>query len=236
MRLAGHSGLRGTIDWFRGGHLDPSMTDLPCGVGNPFTRDSAATKSCEESSWPLSSLPTPPGAPLCNTPPPTECADSGTPLDCEARLLEPSLALVMIGTNDAGAGVSPGEFEANLRAIVRRLEELSIVPVLSTIPPRTDNLESKDLGESLNRRIRKVAVALEIPMLDLWLALTRHDELVGGGLFPDGVHLNVFGGWGFGDWTGKSMYLGPKALRFGANIRNLLTLKLLKRLRQQTAL
>jgi len=233
--LSGHPTLNDTVRWYRGGRLASSMTDLPCAVGNSFTRDSAATKSCENSAWPLSNLPTPLAGSLCNTPPPVECEERGTPIGCEARLLKPRLALVMIGTNDAGQAVAPSRFEGNLDAIVSALVSRSIVPVLSTLPPRIDTQGSSDRVLSLNARIARVARARHLPLLNLWRALTRR-ETVDQGLFPDGIHLNVFGGWGIGYWAGQSMDLSAEGLKYGANLRNLLTLQLLDRLRQRTSL
>ena len=234
--LASHNLLRRTINWYRAGRLDAFMTDLPCAVGNSFTRDSAATKSCEDSAWLLSNLPSPTRGGLCDTPAPTECDRPETPIDCEARLLKPSLALVMIGTNDAGEGADPDAFGSNLREIIRALTSRSIVPVLSTIPPRTDSEASLLLGLELNQRIRRIASEAHLPLLDLWLAMNRRGNMVDGGLLPDGVHLNVLGGWGFFSWAGQSMFLGPTGLTYGANLRNLLTLELLDRLRLRTAL
>lgn len=236
INLPNHRSLRSTIDWYRAGSLSASMTDLPCAVGNSFTRDSAATKSCEGSGWLLSDLPSPEKGGFCDTPAPTECESRETPIDCEARLLKPSLALVMIGTNDAGDGVAPDIFESNLRRVIRELTGRSIVPVLSTLPPRTDSQQSLLLGLKLNQRIRKVSRDLDLPLLDLWLALSRRTNLIDGGLLPDGVHLNVLGGWTFFSWAGQSMLLGPTGLRYGANLRNLLNLELLHELRQRTAL
>lgn len=236
MNLSEHKTLRKTIDWYRAGRLDSSVTDLPCAVGNSFTRASAATKPCETSAWPLSDLPSPPSSGYCDTPAPTECVPPETPIECETRLLRPSLALVMIGTNDAGLGGSPDPFESNLRQIVRSLTQRSIVPVLSTIPPRTDSEQRRLLGLEINERIRKVAREARLPLFDLWLALNRSSNLIDGGLLPDGVHLNVLGGWGVFPWAGLSMFLGPTGLRYGSNLRNLLTLELLERLRLRTAL
>ena len=233
--LSGHEHLKGTIGWYRRGHLDPSATDLPCAIGNPFTRDSAATKSCESSNWPLSPLPTPPSGGFCDTPPPVECTDGETPIGCEARLLRPSLALVMIGTNDAVQGTSDDSFETNLRAIVASLTSRSIVPVLSTLPPRIDTQENLERVLAINARIVRVARSTHLPLLNLWRALTRR-QMVDQGLFPDGVHLNVLGGWGYGYWAGQSMDLSASGVRYGANLRNLLTLQLLDRLRSNTAL
>ncbi len=236
INLSEHKALRKTINRYRAGRLDSSMTDLPCAVGNSFTRDSAATKPCESSAWLLSDLPSPPSEGYCDTPAPTECVLPGTPIDCEARLLKPSLALVMIGTNDAGWRGAPGPFESNLRRIIRALTQRSIVPVLSTIPPRTDSEQRRLLGLEINERIRKVAREARLPLFDLWLALNRRSNMIDGGLLPDGVHLNVLGGWGVLPWAGLSMFLGPEGLRYGANLRNLLTLELLDRLRRRTAL
>lgn len=233
--LSGHRDLGDTVRWYRRGHLDSSMTDLPCGVGNSFTRDSAATKSCENSAWPLSNLPTPLAGSLCNTPPPVECEERGTPIGCEARLLKPSLALVMIGTNDAGQSVTPTRFEENLEAIVSSLVSRSIVPVLSTLPPRIDTQGTFDRVLAMNARIARVARARHLPLLNLWRALTRR-EMVEQGLFPDGIHLNVLGGWGIGYWAGQSMALSAEGVKYGANLRNLLTLQLLDRLRRRTSL
>lgn len=138
------------------------------------------------------------------------CGPDEGPLECEYRLWKPSIALIMVGTNDAGR---PERFEESLRAVVDATIERGIVPVLAT---KADNLEG---GHVINAAIARVAKDYDIPLWNFWAAvqpLPRH------GLQPDGAHLTFLPNR-FGD---------PNAMQTAWPVRNLTALQVLDALRQ----
>src|SRR5262249_18533346 len=64
----------------------------------------------------------------------------GSPLVAEFSATHPSLALIMIGTNDVIHGVDPEAFRANLTRITDIAMSMGVIPVLSTIPEMTGQL------------------------------------------------------------------------------------------------
>ncbi len=95
-------------------------------------------------------------------------------------------AVLMLGTNDAGAGRSTGAFQTDLTSIVDALEARSIVVVLSTIPPRT----STDVSP-YNTVIRSFAQARGLPLIDYYaeiLARQPGTSWQGTLISGDGVH------------------------------------------------
>ena len=121
-----------------------------------------------------------------------------------------------------------------MTAIVDQLEAAGIVPVLSTIPPHTGDparpLCDRFPGDLSNWRIAvqtnalsaavaELACARALPLVDL-----RHglDALSDAGIGPDGVHPNAHRGG-----AGK---LDAQGLQCGYNLRNYLTLRMLRQL------
>ncbi|MGB1286735.1 MAG: GDSL-type esterase/lipase family protein, partial [Aggregatilineales bacterium] len=139
-------------------------------------------------------------------------------LDCEYRLLNPSIALIMFGTNDVGAITLP-EFRSALRDLIQRTIDRGIIPVVSTIPPRP---EFENLVLRFNDTIRSLAREYNIPMMDYWQALLQTPT---NGLSADAVHPNVPPG---GYQT--SADFDSQNLEYGYVVRNLLTLHMLERL------
>jgi len=180
-----------------------------CGDANPFTARSLAAGSGWTAAQVLAPLRAPP--PECPSP-------ADTALVCELSRMRPSVALIMLGTNELHQGVSPQRFEAALRGVVDQSIAAGTVPVISTIPPRTDRAWAAERVGLYNGVIVALAAETGVPVVNLWRALT--DPAVhGAGMAPDGIHLSVFRGRG-GD-------LRPPALSFGYNIRNLTALQAL---------
>lgn len=138
------------------------------------------------------------------------CADQLHPLDCEYHAWKPSLALVMLGTNDSPR---PGKFEGNLRKVIEFSIEQGVLPVLVT---KADNLEGDG---SINAAIVRLALEYELPLWNYWRAV---QGLPGGGMQPDGAHLTL-GPNDFGD---------AAALQTGWAVRNLTALQALQAVRQ----
>ena len=67
----------------------------------------------------------------------TYCLANETPLFCEYRLVRPSIAIIMFGTNDVGFRNSE-QYVQDMQAIITVTENMGIIPILSTIPNRPD--------------------------------------------------------------------------------------------------
>jgi hypothetical protein len=136
---------------------------------------------------------------------PQACQKNETALACEYRLWKPSVALVMLGTNDTPR---PETFEGNLRKIIEYSLDQGVLPVLAT---KADNLEG---DQRINATIARVARAYDLPLWNYWLAmkpLPRH------GLQEDGAHLTL----------GANNFADPAALKTGWAVRNLTALQVL---------
>ncbi len=136
---------------------------------------------------------------------PDFCESNETPLACEYRLHRPSLAFIILGTNDAR---SPDTFEANLRKIIEFSIAQGVVPVLAT---KADNQEG---DHSINATIARLAWEYGIPLWNFWAAV---QDLPDGGLQEDGVHLT---------WAGN-FFDKPYNLTRAWPIRNLTALQTL---------
>lgn len=151
---------------------------------------------------------------------------SGTPtfVEQEVAAIQPTFAVVMLGTNDTYAtGVDP--FERNLRRNVDLLLSLKVLPILSTIPQRADRADAAALVADMNAVVRAVAQARQVPLVDYFTAL---EPLAPGyGLSGDGIHPQVYYSAGaHGCWLTK------EGLAEGFNVRNLVTLEALDRVKR----
>ncbi|MBC8099418.1 MAG: hypothetical protein H7Y11_08240, partial [Armatimonadetes bacterium] len=143
------------------------------------------------------------------------CRIGETPLDCEYRLVQPSFALVMFGTNDVGYRFAE-EYRQDLTRIVQRSEELGIIALLSTIPARPGYDVNVD---AFNTVVRDVAAAHSLPVWEYGAALAA---LPNRGLSGDNVHpSSPPGGYNSaGDFRADN-------LCYGYVVRNLTALQLL---------
>ena len=108
---------------------------------------------------------------------PEQCKTDETPLACEYRIQRPSLALIMLGTNDVSR---KDAFEQNLRQVIQFSLDQSVLPVLAT---KADNLEG---DESINATIVRLAQEYDLPLWNFWAEV---QPLPGHGLVEDGAHL-----------------------------------------------
>ncbi|MFV8755086.1 SGNH/GDSL hydrolase family protein [Nannocystaceae bacterium ST9] len=151
-------------------------------------------------------------------------AGDPSPLDQEFTAIDPSLALVHYGANDMQMGITyaaalPG-FHAAMSDLLDRLIERGVVPVVFGLSRRLDQDGADDWVPTFDAVIRGLAQARQIPYLDLRLAL---EGLPGFGLSGDGLHLEAFE-------QGACMFT-PEGLQHGYDVRNLIALELLDRLR-----
>ena len=154
---------------------------------------------------------------------PTRCL-SESPLVCEYRTLRPAFALIMFGTNDVGY-VPASTYRHNLERIVAQSIEMGVVPVLSTIPPRTGYEEAVI---TFNQIIRDVAGQYDIPIWDYGYAMSVYGQT---SLGFDGVHPSL-PPMGHEDVTN----FAPDNLYYGYVIRNLSALHVLDSLRREIVL
>lgn len=202
-RLGDYAYLGGAISFFSG----------PNGRGqNPFAASSIAARN----SWSTESVLNPANAD------PGLCAAGETPLACEYRVNRPSVALIMLGTNDAG-GMPLETFRANLSRIVQISINMGVIPVLSTIPPKHYNPATDGRVGQFNQVIVAVAQGYDVPLWNYWLAMSR---LPGEGLAADGVHPSSAA-------DGLNAVFDVAHLRYGYPTRNLTALQVLYTLWQQ---
>lgn len=146
------------------------------------------------------------------------CLPGEMPLFCEYRLVRPSIAIIMLGTNDAGFRTGH-EFKQDMKTIIRYTEGLGIIPLLSTIPNRPD-VERQVL--LFNDIIRQLAFDHELPLVELYQETAY---LPNYGLTFDNVHLSS-------PPSGQSASFDPVNLQYGYTIRNFLTMEKLYAIHQ----
>jgi hypothetical protein len=115
---------------------------------------------------------------------PPPCQFEENALECEYRIVRPSVALILLGTNDVET-LSPGAFKMNLSRIVEISLDWGVIPVLTTIPPRPG---FEAAIARLNTTIKEVSRAYAVPLVDYYTALAGLPEL---GLDVDRVHPNI---------------------------------------------
>jgi lysophospholipase L1-like esterase len=143
------------------------------------------------------------------------CSEIETPLECEYRLVRPSMALIMLGTNDI-PGTPIASFEIGLRAVIEQSIEMGVIPIVSTLPPMNQpGMNSRVI--QFNEIIRELAIEYRIPLWDYWAPL---QGLPDSGMGDDGVHPSVAPR---GHWADFS----EPYLQYGMVIRNLTALQAL---------
>lgn len=140
------------------------------------------------------------------------CAGAA-PLDCEFNAVKPSLALIMLGTNDIIQGYPPDYFDANLARVVQRCIDLGVIPVLYTLPW----IATSDVTP-FNAAILRTARAYDVPLVDYYAVLEERG--LNHGVRDDGIHPSI-------PPHGNPAIFGEDELQYGYTIRNLLTLQLL---------
>jgi hypothetical protein len=150
------------------------------------------------------------------------CRSGETPLECEYRLVKPSVALIMFGTNDSG-GMPSATFSANLTRIVQISINMGVIPVLSTIPPKHYNPATDGRVTEFNQIIIATARTYDVPLWNYWAAMS---PLPSEGLDADGVHPSI------PPDTATAIF-DATHLQYGYTMRNFTALQVLYTLWQQ---
>jgi len=139
------------------------------------------------------------------------CQSNENLLDCEIRLNNPSIMLVLLGTNDDAPQVT---FETNYDKTIKHIIDQGIIPVLFT---KADRFEGPDNRNNLS--ILKIAKKYQVPLVDFdkLAAILPHR-----GTGPDNIHLSI---------ADSNDYTDPAVFRYGNTVHNLATLIMLDRLR-----
>ncbi len=137
-------------------------------------------------------------------------------LVCEYKLVKPSVALIMVGTNDSGSG-SPDQFGGTLRQIVQTSIDMGVIPVISTIPPKRIDADQTARVNAFNEAIRAIARQYDVPLWDFWAVM---ESLPNEGMSTDGLHPSV-------PPDGASCRFSPDNLQYGYTVRNLTALQVL---------
>jgi hypothetical protein len=143
------------------------------------------------------------------------CQAGETPIQCEYRVVKPSVALIMVGTNDV-AVMSGADYAFNLGRIVQTSIDMGVIPVLSTIPLR-NGFDAK--VSEFNSIVINTARANDIPLWDYAAAMA---QIPNGGLSSDGAHPS----WPPGDYW-QSANFTYENLQYGYTMRNLTALQAL---------
>jgi hypothetical protein len=176
------------------------LTDtMPDGAAS-FNRSSAAAKVSMTADWATSGSP--------------------SPLRKEIDAVSPQFAVIMYGANDAGGYGTLynilGPYMRNMRKIVDSCIASGIVPILTATCPKLDKM---DVTLAMCHLIRCLAQQYQTPFIDYHRAMM---PLPNRGLGSDGVHPTTM------DYN-KHCWLTPEGLKYGYNMRNLLTLQALDR-------
>lgn len=108
---------------------------------------------------------------------PETCESGETPLVCEIRVSNPSVAIISLETWWAG---KPENYEKYVRQIIEGLLEEDILPIVAT---KADNLEG---DHQINEILVRLANEYQIPVWNFWKAV---QPLPGNGLMEDEFHL-----------------------------------------------
>ncbi len=145
-------------------------------------------------------------------------AGNPSPLAQEVNAISPRIAVVMYGTNDIGYD-NIWQYGESMLSITDQLIGWGVVPILTTIPPRADSATANTQVPRYNAVVRGVGQARQVPVIDL------HRELLplpAQGLGSDGIHMNA---------KASGCDLTSAGLQYGFNVRNLLTLESLARVK-----
>ncbi len=147
------------------------------------------------------------------------CHPNESPLSCEYRLTEASIALIMLGRMDV-TYFDAGFYEESTRRVLETSIDAGVIPVLTTFVVPPDN-EVYEASIVFNNVLVDLATAYDVPLINLWRGvqtLPRH------GIGPDETHLSH----AVGEFCS---FDGPQ-FAHGGTLRNLLSLLALDDIRR----
>lgn len=198
--LGAYGYLQDTINYF-------SAVSPRAGIANSFTNSSLSAFSGATANAIMDTLWADPNL----------CAGE-TPLTCEIKLTQPSVGLVLFGTQDMRI-IEAFEFRVHIESIVELMIDNGVIPVLSTF--HNNPLYYGGNALIYNNVIVDVAEIYDVPLINLWLATQPLPD--NGVLVSDPVHLSQ----GLDDFYS---FIGDENV-YGVNLRNLVSLQALDRLR-----
>lgn len=150
-----------------------------------------------------------------------------SPIAGEIAAIKPRFAHLLIGTHDLD-GDQPAAlwtFADNLLDAVDATIAAGVVPIVSTIPHRTDKPDKDAFLPRYNAVVRAAAQGRQVPLLDLEFAISKLPMF---GLAADGMDLSVF----VSAEMDRPCHFNEAARQFGYNVANLESLRALDRARQ----
>jgi hypothetical protein len=214
-RLGAWGKLRGTLRFFAETSLPRGSEEAPCRLSNSYSRVGAAAVG----GWMAADALSPRGSfPECH---------ALSAVSCELRLLRPSVALIMFGTNDLEE-TTAGRFRLDLARVVRLVSNAGTIPVVSTIPPRARKPFSQRVAR-FNAEIAGLAENRALPLWNYWRQMVG-PGVPRRGLSRDGVHPSVRCP------PCTAIDFRAEGLRQGYALRNLGALRVLDRLRRRVPL
>jgi hypothetical protein len=137
---------------------------------------------------------------------PNICESGETPLACEIRLSNASIALIMLGTHDMH--FEKEKYAGYLERIVQETLAAGVVPILTTFPPRSDDIEN---SEAYNEVLVEIAQEYDVPVANLWRALQDRPNL--GLQAGEATHLSL-------PADGCATCFTEENLDYGATVQN----------------
>jgi hypothetical protein len=172
-----YASLQATIDYFAGSWSRQSLAVKPgenvAAALNPFWAD------------------------------PKQCKAGETPLACEIRVYNPSIAIISMEESWSGDIVA---YDKYLRKIVEYVLSQNVVPILAT------RAELPGSSKDINETVARIAYDYQVPLWNFWAAT---DPLPSHGLTVDGFHLT----------QGRDFFNDPESMQAGWPWRNLTALQ-----------
>jgi lysophospholipase L1-like esterase len=111
----------------------------------------------------------------------------------------PTMASVMVGTNDISQGIPMATWQANYKRIVNKLIQFGIEPVIMTLPPRSGPIRATApavVEDQWNAWLRGYANERGLAYVDVWKTVAdpkTREFKTGYYTAKDGVHVNGYG-------------------------------------------
>lgn len=148
------------------------------------------------------------------------CQPNESPLECEYRIKQPSVAFILFGPNDVRS-MTETEYGEQMRMIVEATLERGIIPVVFTFSADPD-VELWWQSVNFNRELIKIADDYKIPVINLFAATRTMPDY---GLDEDGIHLAHSGYFYLKFSNGDEAF-------YGVTLQNLLALRMLDEIRK----